>query len=107
MNKVLEERQKPKPPSPLRRVDMSRTLAPHSKYVEVCRAGIVGGELESLPVCFCQCWMCGKWGTRSLFRVSLKDGTYVDMAQDCFDHLLQINQTFLEAERAKSGQVHS
>ena len=103
MSKVLEERQKLKLSSLLKRTVIPRTLAPYSKYMEVCRTGIVGSELKTVPVCFCQCWMCHKWGTRSLFRVSLKNATYVDVSLDCLDHLLKINKTYLEAEAIKSA----
>ena len=105
---ATELRARPKPPeSPIAKLNrfrcspayrslplMIRKNYPNRQrlYLAIYETGIVTSELSSLPVAFSQCYLCGRWKTQPQYRVPLKDDTYVDLAQDCFDALLGINE---------------
>jgi hypothetical protein len=116
MARATEERQKPKPPETwvakhnriwcskvvMALPAMIRRNSPKRRrlYLSAYEAGIDPSGIESVPPTFCECFLCGRWSTRPLYRVPLKDGTFIDVGQDCFDTLLGINEMNVEGLRA-------
>jgi hypothetical protein len=116
--RATEERNRPKVPRPETLVGrhnriwcsrevmalpaMIRRNSPKRRrlYLHAYEAGIDASGIESVPPMFCECFLCGRWSTRPMYRVPLRDGSFIDVGQDCFDTLLGINENNVAGLRA-------
>jgi hypothetical protein len=69
-------------------------------YLDAYEAGIDASGIQTVPATFCECYLCGRWSTRPLYRVPLKDGSFIEIGQDCFDTLFGINEQNVTGLRA-------